>query len=234
MRYIFVTLFPNLIEPYFQDSILKRAIDQKLLEIEFVNPRDFAKDRHQKVDEYLCGGGAGLLMKPEPLFLAIESILERVKEAHIVFPTPVGKKFTQNDSKRLAKKRNIIFVSGRYEGIDERVIEEFADELLSIGDYILTGGEISSLVLADSISRNIEGVLGNSSSLEEESFNSMKLEAPAFTKPNIYRKNEVVSEYLKGNHSKISSLKNKFSDLKTKYYRFDMYQKLKIRKFYEK
>lgn len=234
MRYIFVTLFPNLIKPYFEDSILKRAVDKNLIEIEFYNPRDYSLNKHKKVDKYLCGGGAGLLMTPQPLNDCLEDIRQKYENSHFIFPLPAGKSFKQNDSKRLAKKENIIFVCGRYEGIDERIIEEFADELFSIGDYILTGGELSSLVMADSISRNIDGVLGNSQSIINESFEDILLEAPSFTKPNSFKNSEVISELLKGNHSKIGSLKNRLSIMKTKYYRIDLFNKFKMRKNYEK
>ncbi len=228
MKFTFVTLFPQIIKCYFSDSILKNAIDKSLIEIEYINPRDFTKDKHKKVDEPLIGGGAGMLMTPQPLDDAINHIKMHSPKAHIVFLTPSAKRFNQKDAKRLSKKKHIVFVSGRYEGIDERVIESHANELFSIGDYVLTGGELPSLVLCDAISRNINGVLGNSASLSQESFEDMILEAPAFTKPNIYKKNSVIKEFLKGNHGKIASLKNELSLLKTKYYRIDLYKKLKL------
>jgi len=234
MKYIFVTLFPNLIEPYFGDSILKKAIEKNLIEIEFENPRDYSKNRHNKVDDYLCSGGAGLLMTPQPLFDCLNSIRDREKDAHFIFLTPVAKLFKQIDSKRLSRRKTIVFICGRYEGIDERVIEEFADELFSIGDFILTGGELASLVLSDSISRNIHGVLGNSSSIIEESFENTLLEAPSFTKPVSFKKKAVISEFLKGNHRKIATLKSGLSKIKTKYHRIDLFEKFNMRKSYEK
>jgi tRNA (guanine37-N1)-methyltransferase len=227
MKFSFVTLFSSLIEPYFQDSILKRAIEKRVLEIDFVNPRDFADDKHKKVDDYQAGGGAGLLMKPKPIDRALESITKKDPSAHIVFLSPAGKSFRQSDAKRLSKKSHIIFVSGRYEGIDERVVEKWADEIFSIGDYILTGGELASLVVCDAIARHIEGVLGNSDSLSGESFEDMLLEPPAFTKPNIFEKSSVIKEYLKGNHSKIHTLKKRLALEKTKFFRPDLYKKVK-------
>ena len=228
MRFTFITLFESLIRPYFNDSILKRAIERELFEIDFVNPRDFAFDKHKKVDDYKIGGGAGLLLKPEPLSLAIESVLENSQDAHIIFTTPVGKLFRQNDAKRLSKKSHLVFVSGRYEGIDERVIEKYADELFSIGDFVLTGGELASLAMCDAISRNIEGVLGNTSSLKEESYEESLLEAPSFTKPNIFENIAPPSEFLKGNHGKIAALKKTLALAKTKFHRADLYLKSKI------
>lgn len=234
MKYIFVSLFPELIKGYFSDSILNRAIQKNLIEIEFFNPRDYSNDRYKKVDEYLIGGGAGLLLKPEPLFETLKDIKNRYRDSYFIFLTPVGKLFNQNDSVRLSKKSTLVFVCGRYEGIDERILEEVANELFSIGDFILTGGELASLVLVDSISRNISGVLGNCESLENESFQNMLLEAPSFTKPLNFRENFVISEFSKGNHNKIATLKSELSILKTRYHRVDLFSKFKTRKKYEK
>ncbi|MCK9455340.1 MAG: tRNA (guanosine(37)-N1)-methyltransferase TrmD [Sulfurimonas sp.] len=234
MKFTFVTLFQNIVEGYFQDSILKRAIEKNILDIEYLNPRDFSESKHNKVDDTSVGGGAGMVMSPQPLFDSLDELIAKDKDVHIVFLTPVAKPFRQNDAKRLAKKSHIAFVSGRYEGIDERVIEKYADELFSIGDYILTGGELASLVVCDAVSRNIDGVLGNSDSLSIESFENELLEAPAFTKPQNYKNYSVTSEYLKGNHSKIRSLKLALSECKTKFFRPEQLLKHRTRKSYEK
>ena len=223
MKFTFVTLFENLISPYFEDSILKRAIENKKIEIDFKNPRDYTKNKHNKVDNYQAGGGAGLLMFPQPLCDVLDIIKKQNPQVYIVFPVPSAKPFRQMDAKRLADKEHIVFVSGRYEGIDERVIEEYADEVFSIGDYVLTGGELASLVMSDAISRNIEGVLGNKNSLSEESFNDGSLEAPSFTKPNVFKGSSIPSEFLKGNHAIICTLKKEMSGLKTKYFRPDLF-----------
>ena len=225
MRFSFVTLFPNLIKGYFTESILKRAIEDEKISIDFYNPRDFTTDKHNRVDAPMIGGGAGMLMTPQPLMDTLKKVRETSPSAHILFLSPVAKPFTQNDAKRLAKKEHIVFVSGRYEGIDERVIEAQADELFSIGDFILTGGELASMVACDAISRNVDLVLGNSDSLSVESFEESLLEAPSFTKPKNYENNEVVSEFLKGNHSKITDLKRGLALCKTKYFRPDLYKK---------
>ncbi|WP_418640656.1 tRNA (guanosine(37)-N1)-methyltransferase TrmD [Sulfurimonas sp. ST-27] len=219
MRFTFVTLFSALIEGYFKGSILKRAIEKDIIKIDYLNPRDYSKNKHSKVDDTAVGGGAGMVMNPQPLFDALDDLKNKDENVHIIFLTPVAKPFVQNDAKRLAKKTHIAFVSGRYEGIDERVIEKYADEVFSIGDYILTGGELASLVLCDAISRNKEGVLGNAQSLEIESFETPLLEAPSFSKPQNYEGLSVPSEYLKGNHSKIRSLKLALSEAKTKFFR---------------
>ena len=225
MKFSFVTLFPDLIKGYFSESILKRAIEDKKIAIDFYNPRDFTTDKHNRVDAPMIGGGAGMLMTPQPLMDTLRKVREDSPEAHVVFVSPVAKPFTQNDARRLAKKSHIVLVSGRYEGIDERVIEAEADELFSIGDFILTGGELASMVVCDAVSRNVEEVLGNIDSLSVESFEDSLLEAPAFTKPTNYQNNKVVSEFLKGNHSKITDLKRGLALCKTKYFRPDLYKK---------
>ena len=233
MRFTYVTLFQNLIEGYFQDSILKRAQEKDLFSVDYLNPRDFSKSKHAKVDDTAVGGGAGMVMTPQPLFDTLKH-LQAQDEVHIIFTTPVGKPFVQNDAKRLAKKKHIVFVSGRYEGIDERVIETFADEVFSIGDFILTGGELPSLVMSDAILRNIDGVLGNKKSLEIESFETPLLEAPSFGKPPLYEGSAAPSEYLKGNHSKISALKSALSECKTKFFRPEQLLQHQKRTSYEK
>lgn len=219
MKFTFVTLFPTLIEPYFYDSILKRAIDSGFISYEFYDPRNYTKNKHLKVDAPMVGGGAGMLMTCQPLFDCLDKIKEENKDAYIIFPLAAAKPFKQNDAKRLSKKKNIVFVSGRYEGIDERVIENYANEVFSIGEFILTGGELPSLVMADAISRNVDGVLGNADSLSVESYENNLLEAPSFAKPENFQNLSVVKEFLKGNHSKISDLKNQMSICKTRYYR---------------
>ncbi|DAB33414.1 MAG TPA: tRNA (guanosine(37)-N1)-methyltransferase TrmD [Sulfurospirillum sp. UBA12182] len=230
MKFTFVTLFENLIRPYFEDSILKRALQSGLIEIEFFNPRDFTTNKHNKVDDYQVGGGAGLLLGVQPLFDTLKKIKDTHPDAYFIFPAPAGKPFKQIDAKRLALKKNIVFVNGRYEGIDERVVETFANEVFSLGDYVLTGGELASCVFSDAISRNIEGVLGNQSSLDEESFENELLEAPSFSKPAFYEGKSVPSEFLKGNHAKIANLKIEMAKLKTKYFRPDLFARKSARR----
>lgn len=231
MKFSFLSLFPQLIAPYFADSILKRACEKGLIEFECINMRDFASPPHFKADSAPISGGAGQVLHLEMLSLALQNL----KDSHIIFLSPCGKPFCQNDSLRLSKKRHISFVCGRYEGFDERAIELFADEVFSVGDFILTGGELGALSLADSIARQIEGVLGNKDSLKGESFESHLLEAPNFAKssPKVEKflqnsqKLHAPSEYSKGNHSKIASLKTSLATAKTKYFRPDLYITLK-------
>ena len=237
MKFIFVTLFPHLIKPYFEDSIMKRAIEKNLFSIEFINFREYSLDKYKKVDNTPFGGGAGMVLSCDPLYHCLSDLKSKYPTSKIIFTTPVAKTFNQKDAKRLSLEETIIFVSGRYEGFDERIIEEFADEVLAIGDFILSGGELASMVMADAIARNINGVLGNNESLEIESFENELLEAPTFTKPKNYPKiktSNVVSEFFKGNHSIIATLKENLAKAKTKYHRPDIYKKYQVRKKYEK
>lgn len=230
MNFIFITLFENLIEPYFKDSILGRAVKNELIKIYFFNPRDFTSNKYKKVDSYKIGGGAGLLINTEPLAKTIEAVLREFGDVKFIYPTPAAKKFTQNDAKRLSKTENLCFICGRYEGIDERIVEKYVNEVFCLGDFVLTGGELASLCFADAISRNIAGVLGNEDSLSEESFENSLLEAPAFTKPENFENLVINSEFLKGNHNKISVLKNQMASAKTKFFRPDMFHKVIAKK----
>ena len=229
MKFSFVSLFCEILYPYFEYSILARAKARNLISTDFFNPRDFSKDVRKKVDSYKIGGGAGLLMQVEPLCECLEHIHKSNSNTHFVFLNPAGKPFTQKDAKRLAKKEHICFVCGRYEGIDERVLELFANEVFSLGSFVLTGGELAALCMSDAISRNINGVLGNSQSLDEESFEDNLLEAPSFAKPFSFNyKNEnlnTTSAFLKGNHGKIIALKKTLSLAKTKFFNPTLYQK---------
>jgi len=227
MRCTFVTLFPGIVEGYFSASILGRAVEAGRLRIDFVNPRDYSDSRYKKVDEPMIGGGAGMLMSPQPLDDALKAIREESPEAYTVFLSPVGKPFRQNDARRLARCEHLVLVAGRYEGIDERVLEIHAREVFSVGDAVLTGGELPAMMICDAVSRNLPGVLGNQASLHEESFEKELLEAPSFTKPDSFSGKRVISEFLKGNHSKIAALKKRMALSKTKYFRPDLYQRTK-------
>ncbi len=229
MRFTFVTLFPQIVEGYFGASILRRALDAGYLEIDFLNPRDYSKNRYRKVDDAMVGGGAGMLMSPQPLDDALKSLRGDSPQARIVFLSPVGKPFRQQDAKRLAGEKHLVLVAGRYEGIDERIVELHADEIFSVGDAVLTGGELPAMMICDAVSRLIPGVLGNADSLSIESFEEELLEAPSFTKPDEFGEKRVISEFLKGNHSKIAAIKNRMAWSKTKYFRPDLYLRAKAK-----
>lgn len=243
MKFSFLTLFPTLISGYFSDSILKRAIDLQKIEVEIIDFRKFSTNKHKKVDNYQASGGAGLVICADVLERTLGQIA--TPQSHIIYLTPVAKRFLQCDAKRLSQnQRHIIFICGRYEGVDERVIEGFVDEVFCIGDYILTGGELASMVLCDCIARQIPSVLGNEKSLCGESFEKNLLEAPLFTQ-NIATKNtaqngardiatkngaqngatrlNIPSQYLNGNHRKIGEFKTALSKAKTKYFRPDLF-----------
>jgi len=217
MKIVFVSLFPNLIKPYFEDSILKKAKDKNIFDLEFVDFREYAVNKYKKVDTPIAGGGAGMIIDNEALRFALTSLKEKYQNSKTIFLTPVGKRYNQKDAKRFSKEDVLILVSARYEGFDERLIEDFADEVISVGDFILTGGELASLIIADSVLRNVNGILGNSESLEEESFNGNLLEAPQFSK-----QGKIPLILKSGNHKEIKKWKNRLSILKTKYHRPDL------------
>jgi len=217
MNIVFVSIFPNLIKPYFEDSILKKAKKKNLFSLEFIDFREYSTNKYKKVDTPIAGGGAGMIIDNEALRFALTFLKEKYKSAKTIFLTPVGKRYNQKDAKRFSKEEVLILVSARYEGFDERLIEDFADEVISVGDFILTGGELASLIIADSVLRNVKGVLGNSESLEEESFNENLLEAPQFSK-----QGNIPLILKSGNHKEIRKWKKELSILKTKYHRPDL------------
>lgn len=201
MKIDVLTLIPEAFS-YLDCSILKRAKEKKLLEIKLTNIRDFSLDKHKKCDDYPFGGGAGMLMMIQPLYDAIKSVKKR--NSTLIFPSPKGKVFDHHDAQELAKKKHLVFICGHYEGVDERLFELFDIKQFSIGDYVLTGGELPSMVMIDSISRQIEGVLAKDS-LSEESFASGGLEYPQYTRPAVFKKKAVPAVLLSGNHQEIAS-----------------------------
>ena len=184
MNFHILTLFPEMVENGLKTSIIGRAVAGGLLSIEAVNIRDFAFNKHQKVDDYPYGGGAGMLMQAEPVYLSYESIAERIgRKPRVIFLTPQGKTFNQDMAKEFALEEDLVFLCGHYEGIDERVLEEIVTDYVSIGDYVLTGGELPAMVMMDSISRMVPGVLNNQESGETESFSGNLLEYPQYSRP---------------------------------------------------
>jgi tRNA (guanine37-N1)-methyltransferase len=217
-RFDVVTIFPEVVKPYAQVSILGRAQKKKIIEIKAHNLRDWSSDRHKKVDDTPYGGGAGMLMKVEPFEKAVVEIrkgLRRLrgktrKKTRVILTAATGKLFTQKDARRLAKYDQLIFLCGRYEGVDYRVEEHIADEVFSIGNYVLTGGELPALVMIDAIARMVPGVLGSKESLESESHDEEGvLEYPQYTKPEVYKKWKAPKVLLSGDHKKIKEWRNK-------------------------
>lgn len=206
MRIDIVTLFPEIALAPLNESIIKRAQEAGIVEIHAHDLRAWAKDKHRKTDDYLCGGGQGMLLKPEPLFAAVEDL--RQESTVVILATPQGRPFMQNDAHRLATCDHLLFLCGHYEGVDHRVIEELVDEEISIGDYVLTNGALASAVICDAVIRLLPGALGDERSPEEESFSDPNLlEAPAYTKPVDFRGLKVPEVLLSGHHGEIERWK---------------------------
>ncbi len=195
-----VTLFPEIVQGFFSNSIMKRAVENGFITYNMVDFRNFAEDKHLTCDDSPYGGGAGMVLKPEPLCKALESI--KANEKRVIYASPSGKKLTQALSLELSKEENLVFICGHYEGVDQRVIDLYVDDEISIGDYVISSGEISSLVIIDSIYRLIDGVI-SSESLEEESFSDGLLEYPQYTRPGVFNGLEVPEVLLSGNHKAI-------------------------------
>ncbi len=195
-----VTLFPEMVQGFFSNSIMKRAVENGIITYNMIDFRNFATDKHHTCDDSPYGGGAGMVLKPEPLCKALESI--KAKEKRVIYASPSGKRLTQTLSKELSEEENLVFICGHYEGIDQRVIDLYVDDEISIGDYVISSGEISSLVIIDSLYRLIDGVI-SSESLEEESFSDGLLEYPQYTRPSVFNGLEVPEVLLNGNHKAI-------------------------------
>lgn len=204
MKFDILTLFPKMFSSPFQESVLARAIEKRLIEIRTINIRDFARDKHQVVDDTPYGGGQGMVMKVEPIARAIEQVKAEDPSTWAIYLTPEGKPLNQKRVKELSSRSHLLLLCGRYEGVDERVRECFIDEEISIGDYVLTGGELAAMVLIDAISRLLPGVLGSDRSAEDDSFCDDLLEYPQYTRPANFRGYEVPDILLSGNHQAIS------------------------------
>ena len=223
MKIDILTLFPEMFEPLKQ-SILKRATESGLLEINILNIRDFSKDKHKKCDDYTFGGGPGMLMMPQPIYDAITSI-EGYEKALKIYMSPKGETFSQKKSQSIAKNHeHLILLCGHYEGVDERIIELLIDEEISIGDYVLTGGELPAMVLVDAVSRNISGVLGGEESADIESFSDGLLEYPQYTKPREFMGLSVPDVLISGDHAKIAKWRKEQSEKITKTRRPDLFE----------
>jgi len=228
MKFNVLTLFPNLFNEFKNESIIKRAIDEALIEIKIINIRDFAFDKHKQVDDMPFGGGAGMVMKPEPLFRALENI-----KGKIIYMSPQGKQYDQKLALELAELEEITLIAGHYEGIDERVIESKVDMEISIGDYVLTGGEIPAMVIIDSISRLVDGVI-KKESYENDSFFNGLLDYPHYTRPAVYEDIPVPEILLSGHHKNIEKWRLKESLKRTLLKRPDLLENYSPNKEEEK
>lgn len=239
MEFQVLTLFPEMILEGCNNSILKRATEKGLIQVEAINIRDFSLDKHGKVDDYTYGGGAGMLMQAQPVYdawihavnektNAIEDNTVKTAEAsrvRTIYVTPQGRPFTQEMAKEFAKEERLIFLCGHYEGIDERVLEEIVTDQVSIGDYVLTGGELPALVMIDAISRLIPGVLGSDESAQTESFENDLLEYPQYSRPEVWHDKAVPEVLLSGDHKKIELWRKEKAKERTKKWRPDLFEK---------
>ena len=226
MNFHVLTLFPEMIEQGMNTSIIGRAIAGGYLSVDAINIRDYAFNKHQKVDDYPYGGGAGMLMQAEPVYLAYQSIEEKIGyRPRVVYLTPQGSVFNQTMAKDFAKEQDLVFLCGHYEGIDERVLEEVVTDFVSIGDYVLTGGELPAMVMMDAVSRMVPGVLSNQESGETESFAGNLLEYPQYSRPEEWHGKKVPPVLLSGHHANIEAWRREQSILRTAKNRPDLLKK---------
>ena len=229
MRFHILTLFPDMVEQGLHTSIIGRAVEKGLLAIEAVNIRDYTVDKHKKVDDYPYGGGAGMVMQAQPIYDAYLSIVEKIGyRPRTIYLTPQGPLFTQQAAKEFALEEDVILLCGHYEGVDERVLEEIVTDYISIGDYVLTGGELPAMVLVDAISRMVPGVLKNQESGETESLEGNLLEYPQYSRPEVWREKAVPPILLSGNHQKVDEWRREQSILRTKERRPDLFERAEL------
>lgn len=223
-----MTLFPDMVLSGLHTSILGRAAERGYISIEAINIRDYTQDKHGKVDDYTYGGGAGMLMQAQPVYDAYQSIVERIgqdRKRRVIYVSPQGKTFHQEMAQELSAEEDLIFLCGHYEGIDERVIEEIVTDEISLGDYVLTGGELAAMVMVDAIARLVPGVLHNGESALTESFGDGLLEYPQYSRPEIWHEKRVPEVLLSGDHAKVDAWRLEQSLLRTKERRPDLYEK---------
>lgn len=216
MKLDFLTLFPEMFEGVLNSSILKKAQEKEAVKFRCVNFRDFSTNKHSNVDDYPYGGGAGMVLAPQPIFDAVDELVSKSEnKPRVVLLCPQGERFNQRKAEELAKEEHLIFICGHYEGYDERIREHVVTDEISIGDYVLTGGELGAMVIADSVVRLLPGVLGNTTSKIEDSFSTGLLEHPHYTRPAEFRGHKVPDVLLSGNHAKIEEWRTKQSFKRT-------------------
>lgn len=227
MRFDVLTLFPNMLEAVLNESIIGRARQSGIIEIKNINIRDYSKDKHRKVDDYPYGGGNGMVMTVQPIYDAYCSIVETLDyKPKVIYLSPQGMVLNQKKAKELSEEKHLILLCGHYEGIDERVIEEIVDEEISIGDYVLTGGELPAMVLIDSVSRLIPGVLSNEDSYTDESHSDGLLEYPQYTRPYEFNGKIVPDVLMSGHHANIEKWRKQQSLDRTRNKRPDLFNKI--------
>lgn len=223
MNFYIMTLFPDMVMNALSESITGRAMKNGYLNVEAVNIRDYTLDKHGKVDDYPYGGGAGMVMQAQPIYDCFQSIVDRIEGSYrCLYMTPQGKTFKQATAKQFVQEENLIFLCGHYEGVDERVIEEIVDDYVSLGDFVLTGGELPAIVMVDAISRLIPGVLHNDDSACTESFENGLLEYPQYSRPEEWRGKKVPEILLSGDHAKVDAWRLSQSIQRTRELRPDL------------
>ena len=229
MKFDIITIFPEIFQSYFSAGILKKAVQRQLIRINVYNLRDYTEDKHRTVDDYPYGGGAGMVMKPEPFFSAVEAVCPEKAERRVIMLSPAGKIFKQKMAEELSmENKRLLFLCGRYEAIDERVRTALVDDEISIGDYILTGGELAALVIIDAVARLIPDVLGDERSAEEDSFSSGILDHIHYTRPSVFRDMVVPEVLLSGNHREIWLWRRKEALRRTLERRPDLLEKISL------
>lgn len=229
MRFHILTLFPDMVRQGLETSIIGRAIENRILELNIVNIRDYTLDRHKKVDDYPYGGGAGMIMQAQPVYDAWKAIVEKIGyQPRCIYLTPQGGIFRQSMAKEYAKEKDLIFLCGHYEGIDERVLEEIVTDFVSIGDYVLTGGELPAMVMVDAISRMVPGVLTNEESGSTESLEGGLLEYPQYSRPAEWNGKKVPQILLSGDHQKIEEWRHEQSVLRTLHNRPELLEEAEL------
>lgn len=229
MNFYVMTLFPDMVKDGLNTSIIGRAMEKDLIHIEAVNIRDFTKDRHKHVDDYPYGGGAGMVMQPQPVYDCFDHIAKKMdKKPRVLYMNPQGQVFNQKKAQELSSEENLVFLCGHYEGIDERVLEEIVTDHLSIGDYVLTGGELPAMVMIDTISRLVPGVLNNDDSAEYESFQDGLLEYPQYTRPEEFHGKKVPEVLLSGHHGNVAKWRRAQSLKRTWERRPDLFEKAEL------
>lgn len=232
MIFKIVTLFPEFFGSPFSSGLLGKALDKGVFQLELVDLKEYSDDPHRRCDDYPYGGGSGMVLKPEPLFSALESV--RTPESRIVLMSPSGRQLTQNMVKDYAEQKEIILVCGNYEGIDQRVIDTFVDDEVSMGDFVLSGGEFAALAMVDAVARYQPGFMSNSESLQEESFEDNLLEYPHYTRPAEFRGLTVPDVLLSGNHGRIAEWRLTQREERTRQRRPDLYKRYSENKAREK
>ena len=230
MNFYIMTLFPDMVKDGLNTSIIGRAMEKGLLSIDAVNIRDYAFNKHHSVDDYPYGGGAGMLMQAEPVYQTYKAIEEKTgkKNLRVVYLSPQGKTFNQKMAEEFAKEEDLVFLCGHYEGIDERVLEEIVTDYVSIGDYVLTGGELPAMIMVDTISRLIPGVLHNDVSAEFESFQDNLLEYPQYSRPEVWHEKQVPPVLMSGHHANIEKWRREQSVIRTALNRPDLLEKAEL------